>query len=385
MHSKQSLKPKPQTPNQKPTPTPEGRGTVLGSAADTEYAFDNSFTPALVSALQNNPDASLADILEDMTESSLGSPAVVNDSGLHHPTIVSYGEQQASKKSDTANKSAVLVANQNYVNIEPLGTPISETASFAAELQVRGYDTNIRNDLGSADMGAAYNGLIGDVKQGDDLVAYFAGHGAPEGLCGINDDLPPNPTDLYSYGQVDSIVSAATRKGANIRFVMDSCHSGTGAQLTREERINQLSADSINLLTDVASIALRGLQDARQQIMDLCHERETAVDLIDNAVVQHTNQAPLAEAPEQHFDAWAAVDEGLRAVRTMLVAAYDQRAEELWGGMLTSMRALALVTWSDWPPSTVTDHRTMGAQLTYVDQLSNAILSAGETMQRSAS
>jgi hypothetical protein len=352
-------------------PTP-GSATVVGAAEDSEYAFDNSFTPALVASLQSNPNLSLDEVLANLSGSSLGAPATDNDGGLHHPTIVQYGQTDASANECRDNqKTAVLIPNQNYVNISPLGTPIAEANAMSSELAGRGYDSNVHPDKTSAEMSGLWNGMVNAANEGDDLVAFYGGHGSPEGLCGINDDLPPNPSDTFTNSQVAGVVSAATTKGAHIRFIMDSCHSGSAAQTVREERENELAQNADSLGDHVRVAALAGLRTAKQSLLDHCHEREQVLQKLDDAIVEHQGKEPDASATIAHA-AWATILTGLQTARTTVQSAYDRKADAMWGAMSMLLVIVKAALSHPEAPPPITDYRTLGAQNNYLDDLWNA-------------
>lgn len=354
------------------TPTP-GSATVVGAAADSEYAFDNSFTPALVAALQANPDLSIDEVLANLSSGNLGAPATDNDGGLHHPTIVQYGQTDENTTTCRDNqKRAVLIPNQNYVNITPLGTPIAEANSMSAALGARGYDATVHPDQTAAQMGTLWNAMVNAAAEGDDLVAFYGGHGAPEGLIGINDGFPPVPRDFFSNGAVESVVSAATARGAHIRFVMDSCHSGAAVEAVRQERENELASESDSIEDAVRVATLEGLSHAKQMLIDHVEQRAAAIDPLDQAIAQHQSQPPppgnaIADAQYRLILA------GLQGARAGVAAYYDAQADALWSVMAAVLSAgRRLAGHPDSPPA-ITDYRTLGGQINYLDDLWNTV------------
>lgn len=357
---------------QSTAPTP-GSATVVGAAADSEYAFDNSFTPALVAALQANPNLSIDEVLANLASGNLGAPATDNDGGLHHPTIVQYGQTDENTTTTVENqKRAVLVPNQNYTNINPLGTPIAEANSISSQLTARGYDATVHPDQTAAQMGTLWNGMVNAANEGDDLVAFYGGHGAPEGLIGINDGFPPLPRDFFANGAVESVVSAATARGAHIRFVMDSCHSGAAVEAVRQERENELASESDGIEDAVRVTTLEGLSHAKQMLIDHVEARAAALDPLDQAIAQHQSNPPppgnlIADAQYQLILA------GLQGARAGVVAYYDAQADALWSLMsLVLSAARRLAGHPDSPPA-ITDYRTLGGQINYLDDMWNTV------------
>jgi len=246
---------------------------VVAAAADTESAFDNGFTPALVKLLQDNPGMSVDDVFRRVS-----AAPVENNIGLLHPTIVQYGQKAPSApEGREIKKRAVLIANQRYRGCNPLNTPVAEAGTMKTELTSRGYDASVHSDQTSGGMDSLWGSMVGAANPGDHLVAFYGGHGAPEGLLGVEHDGPPNPPDIFTNHQVAGVVSAATGRGARIRVVMDSCHSGTAAQEVREVRENELAATAHSAGDQLRVAALLGLRQAKQRLLDLIERRAEIV------------------------------------------------------------------------------------------------------------
>ncbi len=350
----------------------DGSATVVGAAADSEYAFDNSFTPALVAALQANPNLSIDEVLQQLSIGSLGT-GVDNDAGLHHPTIVQYGQTAQNTSECRDNKKlAVLIANQNYANISSLSTPIAEAGTMKSELESRGYDANVHSDKTAADMSSLWNSMVGSAERGDDLVAFYGGHGAPEGLVGVNHDFPPNPADIYANAQVAGVVTSATNKGAHIRFVMDSCHSGAAAQTVREVRENELAAVASTTGDALRVAAMLGLRQAKQRLLAHCHQRETTLQQLDDAIAQQEANPPDASNAAATAG-WTAVLTGLRAARPAVQNAFDRAADQIWAQYVPLLNIVKMAVGHTQAPPPIADYRTLGAQVNYLDDLWNSV------------
>jgi hypothetical protein len=349
-----------------------GSATVVGAAADTEYAFDNSFTPALVAALQANPNLSIDEVLEQLGAGSLGT-GVDNDNGLHHPTIVQYGQTAQNTSECRDNKKlAVLIANQNYVNISSLNTPIAEAGTMKTELEGRGYDANVHSDKTAAEMSTLWSSMVSAAAQGDDLVAFYGGHGAPEGLVGVNYDFPPAVPDIFSNAQVAGVVGSATGKGAHIRFVMDSCHSGSAAQTVREVRENELAAVATSVGDHLRVAAMTGLRQAKERLLAHCHKRETTLQQLDDAIQQHQATPPDA-ANAQATQTWNAVLTALRASRTGVQNAFDRASDRMWAQYIPLLNIVKMAVGHKQAPPPIADYRTLCAQVNYLDDLWNSV------------
>jgi hypothetical protein len=344
--------------------------TVVAAAADTEFAFDNSFTPALVAALQANPGLSIDEVLQQLAASPLGRGAD-NDRGLHHPTIVQYGHMapSTSEPRDT-RKRAVLIANQNYTHIRRLNTPIDEAGNMQSQLASRGYDADVQTDKTAADMTSLWGSLVGAANRGDDLVALYSGHGTPEGLAGIDDDRPPNPRDIFTNNQVSGVVSAATSKGAHIRFVLDSCYSGSAVQVVREVRENELAAVASSAGDHVRVVALTGLRKAKQRLMDACLDRDTTLRQLDGEIQRRRAHAPAATTGGTARDA---VLDGLDAAFARVPTAFEIAVDRIWAEYVPLLEIVKRAVGHTQAPPPIADYRTLGAQLNYLDDLWNAV------------
>jgi hypothetical protein len=368
----------------------EGSATVVASAEDTEYAFDNSFTPALVGLLQNNPNLSLDEVLGNISSGALlamSTSAVTNSDGLHHPTIVQYGQtQENSNECRDSQKIAVLVANQNYTHLTNLSTPIAEAGALAGELSGRGYDANVHTDQGAGDMSSLYSAALATAQEGDDIVAYYGGHGSPSGLCGRDEDVvdmgggvyEPANVDTFSNGQVAGVVSDATSKGAHIRFVMDSCHSGEAAQAVRDERIGKLAEGADSLGDEMRVIAMQGISIAKESLITHCRDRERVLTQLHHALDEHiTNHTPPAGAPAAQVAGFMAIKTGLEHQLMTVGQAYNDKADAIWATMQPMLATIALLASTKdnplvVPPVAITDYRTLGAQINSMDDIMNA-------------
>jgi Caspase domain len=354
--------------------------TVVGASADSEYAFDDSFTPALVAALHAHPNLSIEEVLLQLASGSLGE-GTDNSGGLHHPTIVQYGQAaQATPGTGEPKKRAVLIANQNYVNINSLGTPIAEAGSMQSELASRGYDANVHSDKSSPDMNTLWGSLVSSANRGDDLVAFYGGHGALEGLVGIDHDFEPNPPDIFTNEQVSGVVNSATSKGAHIRFVMDSCHSGSAVQTIREERQNELAAVATSSGDQLRIAAMVGLRKAKEHLLALIGQVKQAPKEIE-AAIQHVQAQAPDPANAEATRAWNQKLAKLRNVSAEVVEASDRAADRLWAQYVPLLNIVKTAVHHRESPPPITDYRTLGAQVNYLDDLWNAV---SQPMERAA-
>lgn len=335
---------------------------MLGSAGSDESASDDLFTPALVAALQANPKLSIDEVLWQL---AVAPPGEGKSGEWQHPSIVQYGRMApgASDRQDH-KKVAVLVGNQKYQNISKLYTPIAEAGAMQGALASRGYQASVHTDRTSADMASLWGSMVGAANPGDDLVAFYGGHGMPEGLIGVNHGDPPAAPDIFTNGQVFGVVSSATGKGAHIRFVMDSCHAGTAIETVREERQNELAAVA-SAGGELRAAATTGLREAKQRLVSLRDQRRAILGELDQAI-QHRQTHPAGARASRDVSVY--VD-----VRARTPNAFERAADRIWGEYVPLLGGVQKAVGYAKPPPPITDYVTLGEQLKYLDDLGAAV------------
>ena len=363
--------------NQCVPPTP-GSATVVGSAQNPESAYDATFTPALIKKLNDNPHMSLDEVLTSI----VGPSMATGDTGLwdsqpkQNPTIYQYGQTAENTSMTRAGQHlAVLVANQNYATDAAgfpwvnLATPHAEAGTMSGALSSRGYTSNVLQDQTSKQMAGAWNGMVGKAKEGDDLVAYYGGHGDVSGLAGVQDGHPSGNigNDIYTNAQIAGLVSSATTKGAHIRFISDACHSGGGVQAVREERANELAEQAEGDHEQVLVLGAQQLMQFKTELEGLATQYRATHDNL------HDQMAQIDAA---NADALTQAMTGINWALFML----RMRIDALWQRYLAVLNvirfALTIIHGADLddPPQAISNYRTLGEQLTYIDLVTNACM-----------
>lgn len=172
-----------------------GSAVVMGAAADAENAYEGTFGPQLQAKLDNNPDLSIDEVLALMDEMVLDSPSTAQP--VHHPTLVSFGDRWANQEAGEPKKLATFVANSDYDSQPDLLSIPDQAAALERSLMSRGYDIlDVAPDQSAAQMSRVYNELVANAGAGDELFAYYGGHGCPMGLNGVRDS--EEVCDIYS-------------------------------------------------------------------------------------------------------------------------------------------------------------------------------------------
>ncbi|HET6372897.1 MAG TPA: caspase family protein, partial [Candidatus Polarisedimenticolia bacterium] len=125
---------------------------------------------------------------------------------------------------------ALLIGNSRYQKLAPLQTPARDVEAIASELQSRyGFSTKTLFDATETQIKLAIRDLAAKVTDKDNVLIYFAGHGALKGERGYW--LPVDATESSDTNWVSSqqITERAETelKARRVLIVADSCYSGT--------------------------------------------------------------------------------------------------------------------------------------------------------------
>jgi hypothetical protein len=140
---------------------------------------------------------------------------------------------------------ALVIGIQNYREIEPLQTPLSDAHRAARVLQERyGFKVTVVDDADDVELMAALNDLLKILKPDDNLLIYYAGHGyrtkGPAQERGywlpINSDRPPNTTYWIISEKITDLLGLMPAR--RILVVADSCYGG----FLSEDPAQQVSA-----------------------------------------------------------------------------------------------------------------------------------------------
>lgn len=128
---------------------------------------------------------------------------------------------------------AIVIGNQNYQSIESLATPRYDATRAARILADRyGFTVSILEDANDITMLKAINDLNSVLKPEDNLLIYYAGHGARlrsgKSEAGywlpVNADAPPKDTFWVPNEQITGHLGRLPAK--RVLVVADSCYAG---------------------------------------------------------------------------------------------------------------------------------------------------------------
>lgn len=129
---------------------------------------------------------------------------------------------------------AIVIGNQDYQSIEDLATPRYDAARAARILADKyGFTVQILDDANDVTMLKTINDMNAVLKPEDNLLIYYAGHGArlPNGNKGesgywlpVNADAPPKDTFWVPNEQITGHLGRLPAK--RVLVVADSCYAG---------------------------------------------------------------------------------------------------------------------------------------------------------------
>lgn len=320
-----------------------GDTTVVAATQETQEGMNACLTPALVRLLDEHPQASVEQVLEVLGVARFESDT---DGMSGNNTSMAQSEGTASEDGE---KIALLVANQHYTYLDDLPEVEGETAGLASSLESRGYGTDIQEDQGGGGMSSVYEGVAAAANPGDELVFYYAGHGIPEGLCGVEN---VDGSDVYPHAALQGMVSSATSRGVNLRVILDCCHAGNFTNAMRRE-----FGDEAEEAGTVANSELHITASVcRDRILETLAERSAVLDTIRGTIEEHPDRA-----------------EELRESARGVIQHYCDVLDELWQAArdaVVPMLGAAAETVGEAPE--IDHYPTMGAPLQWLERAIDA-------------
>lgn len=229
--------------------------SVLTSSGAAVSSDGLSTTMRYFEALEQDPSASEADLWTRATRADLNkggsvttfqqpqatpkpNPAASRDSRMN----LMDGWQPAQMPRDNFNLApkpiprvpskgpALVVGNADYKSPELGDLPGArrDADAMARRYADRGYAVQRVSDLDAAELDQALRGLTKGLAPQQEAAFYYAGHGAPQGLIGVDSDISSNgmPTKWTQASTLSGAVSAALSQGAKLEVVTDACGSG---------------------------------------------------------------------------------------------------------------------------------------------------------------
>ncbi|HMD75299.1 MAG TPA: caspase family protein [Steroidobacteraceae bacterium] len=149
------------------------------------------------------------------------------------PTISPQADVRSVGNLNFGRYYALVIGNQHYQIIDSLQTPVNDAERAARVLRERyGFTVQVLEDSSDVGMLKALNDLNDVLKPDDNLLIYYAGHGArlqnPFDVAGywlpINSEAPPKDTFWVPNEQITAHLARLAAK--RILVVADSCYAG---------------------------------------------------------------------------------------------------------------------------------------------------------------
>ena len=149
------------------------------------------------------------------------------------PTISAQADVRSVGNLKFGRYYALIIGNQHYQIIESLTTPVNDAERTARVLRDKyGFTVQVLEDSSDVGMLKALNDLNDVLKPDDNLLIYYAGHGArlqtPFDVAGywlpINSEAPPKDTFWVPNEQITAHLARLAAK--RILVVADSCYAG---------------------------------------------------------------------------------------------------------------------------------------------------------------
>jgi hypothetical protein len=143
------------------------------------------------------------------------------------------GDDIKSQDINFGKYYALVIANQDYDKIENLDTPVNDI-NVVADLLTNRYGFNVKKVINANDIAVmeAINNISEQLTEDDNLLIYYAGHGArlQSGAMESGYWLPTNaeasPRDTYWVANEFVTRHLSRFKARRVLVVADSCYSG---------------------------------------------------------------------------------------------------------------------------------------------------------------
>lgn len=145
-------------------------------------------------------------------------------------------ESETSERDLFGRYHALVIANASYTHLDDLATPTTDANAISTVLRDRyGFETHMLFDATRYEMLTVLNDMRANLTETDNLLIYFAGHGAFDGANHRGHWLPvdaerDSTANWVSTIDITDLVNAMSAR--HVLVVADSCYSGA---LTRSE------------------------------------------------------------------------------------------------------------------------------------------------------
>ncbi|MGD8583854.1 MAG: caspase family protein [Chloroflexota bacterium] len=288
----------------------EGSLTVVGSASETEGATDEgSLTTEITEQRGQDKTPTEEEMGETLTKESREALRVKRKNNEFHTQHPSFAQLGIRPKEIKGKKLASYIGNWKYLAEEWPDLPGAKQDSRRMKSAMEGYGyetfTHARNRT-APEVESMFGNIISKAGAGDAVFVYYAGHGIPGGIAGVESkvqgpaakeeggeggergvklvkgvegearDEPMTPytssylghtmTDIAQYSSLMAPLEAGASKGVHTTFISDACHSGTATDLVRDKAVEKLAKDGENKRVKAVTGQINRLKDMKAQI-----------------------------------------------------------------------------------------------------------------------
>lgn len=246
-----------------------------GTSASTGAADRGSFTQHLLDVAEFSPDLPTDDLLGAAAERDL------NEGGK---------AARGKRRDDQAPRRALVVGIEAYADASLLPGAVADAQGMAGLLEGRGYEVDLRLNLAGGELYDAFEEAAAQVREGEDLILYYAGHGGYGGsLIGADGGRVPAAV-------VQRARDAALKKGGTSTLIVDACFSD-GLHGEQEEGAAAGRPDVDEVAMDQA--LSRAAEQTAQDVVDLHETLEESLRPVRDGEVQGYRLDALAWSAEQ--------------------------------------------------------------------------------------
>ena len=261
----------------------EGSATVAGSTSADEGAVDEESYTQELAGEQTATDSSNEDLGEALEEKAVTATRFKSQ----HPSLAQLGIRPKEIKG---KKVAAYIGNSAYQHTEnwdSLPGAKADTEKMKGAMEGHQYKTlSHSEDKTAPEMDAIFRGALAIAGAGDALLLYYAGHGLPQGIAGVeskeSDSLtlepqgegaegtrgfkkPADVTDIESYSAIIGHLEGGVARGVHTTLISDACHSGAASDLVRvkaEEKLGESENDKVGAISE----QIKRLEDLKAQM-----------------------------------------------------------------------------------------------------------------------
>ena len=268
----------------------EGSATMVSSAAIREGAIDDSsYTQELINEQlkgQTPSEEGLAEALEQEAGETIVRPQT-NRLHTQHPSIAQMGIRPKEIKGF---KVGVYIGNSMYKNLGLLDGVNDDVEKMKSTMEGFEYDSMpSQKNKNAKEIDSILSLSVQQAKahSANALLMYYAGHGVPQGLLGVDTEEVPRTTDsdtqdrganqrsfkakteltdIEEYSKVMQHLEASVDNGVHTSLIVDACHSGAGTDLFRAKAVEKLSKTENKRVKAVTEQIAR-LNDLKRHVM----------------------------------------------------------------------------------------------------------------------